>query len=478
MLGRVTLLALTVLALARPAPGAPRPYADHLYATALPRNDAEVAALWRLAEHVLTPHDPRLGPHTVVISRAALDRLRAAGVELTVQPVDVAALFAEPPLRFAAAIDRGRLGIFGGWFGQVADQSAIDAYLDELARASNGRASVLTVGTTIEGRAIRALRVRADHLGPARASILVTGTQHAREWASTMVTMGICDVLVRQASDPMVRAITGTVDVYVIPVVNVDGYVASHRGWRMQRKNMNPRCGVDLNRNFDVAFGMGGPAGSAGCTEENYGGTAAFSEPETRAVKALAESLSDLRLYLDYHAPAEQVMIPFAHTRARPEHYEKSVAWAELYADTLKELYGTLHPAREGYDLAQGQGGGAIDWFRVKFGESFGIELRDGRELAGFQLPASQLVPTVEENWLAFRALAGKVAEEAGARLPMESSGPVVAPASVERAPAAAGCSAGGPGMPRDAGTARWVATGALLALILAAFSRRARRRI
>src|SRR5439155_6493049 len=143
------------------------------------------------------------------------------------------------------------------------------------------------------------------------------GTQHAREWASTMVTMGICDALVRQASDPMVRAITGTVDVYVIPVVNVDGYVASHRGWRMQRKNMNPRCGVDLNRNFDVAFGMGGPAGGAGCSEENYAGLAAFSEPETRAVEALAESLPNLRLYLDYHAPAEQVMIPFAHTRLR-----------------------------------------------------------------------------------------------------------------------------------------------------------------
>src|SRR6185295_5609754 len=117
----VALAALTVLALARPARSAPRPYADQLYATALPQNDAQVAALWQLAEHVLAPHDPQLAPHTVVVTRAALDRLRAAGVALTVQPVDVAALFAEPPLRFAApAVEQGRLGIFGAWFADVA----------------------------------------------------------------------------------------------------------------------------------------------------------------------------------------------------------------------------------------------------------------------------------------------------------------------------------------------------------------------
>jgi MYXO-CTERM domain-containing protein len=159
------------------------------------------------------------------------------------------------------------------------------------------------------------------------------------------------------------------------------------------------------------------------------------------------------------------VMIPFAHTRERPMGYEKSVEWARLYSDTMQTLYGTLHPAREGYDLAQGQGGGAIDWFRVKLVESFGIELRDGRELAGFQLPADQLIPSVEENWLAFRALALKVAEENGAVV--EPSPPVAFTASTV-APAA-GCSLEGrPASPPPL----------LLALLLAAFFRLARRRI
>src|SRR5207237_70247 len=160
--------------------------------------------------------------------------------------------------------------------------------------------------------------------------------------------------------DALVGALLSSVDVYVIPVVNVDGYYASHHGLRMQRKNMDPRCQVDLNRNFDVAFGQG--QSDAGCEAENFSGPAPFSEPESAAVRRLAESLPNLRLYLDYHSPSEEVAIPFAHTRVRPPGYEKSVAWAQLYSDRLQSLYGTLHPAREAYDLAQGQGGGAIDW--------------------------------------------------------------------------------------------------------------------
>jgi hypothetical protein len=457
---RIALGAVLALAIAKAAQAAPpRPYADHVFATAVPHSDADVREIWRAAQHVLEPHDPRLAPHTLLITRTTLARLRAHGVDVSALPLDVEASLAPAPV---LAQSPGRLGIFGAWFGQVQDLPAINDYLDDLARASNGRARVMTVGTSVEGRELRALRIGS---GNGRASVLVSGTQHAREWASPMVTMGFADALVRQGRDPQLRAITDAVDVYVLPVVNADGYVASHHGWRMQRKNMNPRCGVDLNRNFDVAFGMGAPEG--GCDDENYPGAVAFSEPETQAIKRLADSLPNLRLFLDYHAPAEQVMIPFAHTRQRPDGYEKSVAWAQIYSDTLKSLYGTLHPAREGYDLAQGQGGGAIDWFRVKSIESFGVELRDGREQSGFQLPAEQLIPTVEENWLAFRALLGKVADDAGVVLPVEPATLPPAMTSSVTAPAPSGCSFGG-GSGGLAG----------LALALAAIGRRVAKRV
>jgi hypothetical protein len=393
----------------------------------------------------------------MIVTRGALDRLRAAGVPVTVRPVDVSALLAPSraaaSARDAAPMSQGRLGIFGGWFTDVQDLAAIYDYLDELAGAANGRAHVIVVGRSVEGREIRALQI--DARDPGRASILVTGTQHAREWASPMVTMGFADALVRQYGvDRDVRTIATTAAITIVPVVNVDGYVASHNGLRLQRKNMNPRCGVDLNRNYDVQFGTGTTGGPPTCAQENYPGAGAFSEPETRAIESLARSLPNLRLFLDYHAPSEQVMIPYAHTRTRPPDYDRSVARAQLYSSTLATLYGTLHPAREAYDLAQGQGGGAIDWFRMMGTESFAIELRDGRHLGGFELPAAELIPTIEENWVAWRALALAVAQDNGAprgdlgtpALPAPAASAAPSAPAVDRGGQASGCQIARPG--------------------------------
>jgi hypothetical protein len=374
----------------------------------------------------------------------------------------------------------GQLSVFDAWWSRVRELDEIYQRLDELARASDGRARVVTVGASVEGRPIKGLRILVPRGGEpdpgtdgqpiTRPAILVTGTHHAREWASPMVTLGLAEGLVRQyLPDLRARRVVNTFAIFVVPVVNVDGYLASHRGQRMQRKNMNPRCPVDLNRNYDVAFGLGAAAG--GCHEESYPGPHPFSEPETRAVKGLADSLPNLKLFLDYHAPAEQVMIPFAFTRARPPDFDRSRARAELYASTLQRLYGTLHRAREGYDLAQGQGGGAIDWFRNDGHEAFAVELRNGREQAGFQLPPEQLVPTVEENWEAFLALALAVAADEPGPGPGdailgdggESPGPRLA---------AMGCRLAG-GNPAGAGLLPAAAT----LLLLAALRRRSLRR-
>jgi hypothetical protein len=388
---------------------------DALVVKVQPRSGAEVTRIWRLAEHVLSPHDPRLAPHTLVVTRAGLEELRAAGIRADVEPMALPDLLDDAAARRRSPVPRteGRLALFGDWFSTVPALEGVEGHLVELARAAGGRAQVLTIGHSVQGRPIQALRL-VPSLTPV-ASILVTGTQHAREWASTMVTLGLADGLARQAEqDPRVGWLLERVEVIVVPVVNVDGYVATHQGLRLQRKNLAPGCGVDLNRNWDVAFGAGVPG--AGCDEENYPGPAPFSEPETRAVRDLVASLGDrLRLFLDYHAPSEQVMIPLAFTRERPADYDKSRSWAELYARTLRGLYDTWHPARDAYDLAQGQGGGAIDWFRLNRCQSFAVELRDGRELGGFQLPADQIIPSLEENWVAFLALAEEVARDAGA---------------------------------------------------------------
>ena len=94
---------------------------------------------------------------------------------------------------------------------------------------------------------------------------------------------GGADALVRQYDDnPRVRRVVDNLEILVIPVVNPDGYFATFNGKRLQRKNMDPTCNVDLNRNYDAAFGTGT---GEDCRSETYPGLAAFSEPETQAVR-------------------------------------------------------------------------------------------------------------------------------------------------------------------------------------------------
>jgi hypothetical protein len=97
--------------------------------------------------------------------------------------------------------------------------------------------------------------------------------------------------------------------------------VATFGSRRLQRKNMNPTCNVDLNRNYPTAFGQGTPSS---CNAETYPGKMALSEPESQAVASLIGSLARPALMIDYHSTAAQVMIPYAYTTRPPPDLENN----------------------------------------------------------------------------------------------------------------------------------------------------------
>lgn len=77
-------------------------------------------------------------------------------------------------------------------------------------------------------------------------------------------------------------------DFYIVPVLNPDGYEYTHTIDRMWRKNRRvPKTGscigTDLNRNF--GYKWGGLGASKNPCDETFRGTAAFSEPESKAIK-------------------------------------------------------------------------------------------------------------------------------------------------------------------------------------------------
>lgn len=391
-------------------------YRDHVLVTARPRSMADVGLIWQQAEFVLAPHDPGFAKHELVVTTETIERLRSLGVPLTVEPISVQAMIDEasrgPSPRDLSLPHAGKLGIFGAFFDRVQQLDPLMIYLDELVAASAGRAQVVTLGRSVEDRAIKAIRISSAPEGTDRPGVIVTGTQHAREWASPMVTIGLADALVRQyANDAQVRRLVDTMEIFIIPVTNPDGYVASHNGRRLQRKNMNPRCNVDLNRNWGEWWGMGVPRD--GCDEETYPGQSAFSEPETQAVRQLAESRKNLRFYMDYHSSANQIMYPPCFVRATAAQDEVK-GWSELYAGAFAGVNGATLPPRSCFGIGGGQGGCSTDWFFKRLGTTLEMELRPGGSLGGFGLTNEQVLPFVEENWSGWVAVLGKVADKYG----------------------------------------------------------------
>ncbi len=131
------------------------------------------------------------------------------------------------------------------------------AELESLAEAYPERCELADLGRSAQGYPLLALRIDE---GPVRVRLL--GTYHGNEPSSTEVALASAERLL--AADPIPE-----VEVWVMPLVNPDGH---HQG---SRYNSN---GIDLNRNHDYAW-----------SEEEYrSGAAPFSEPETRALRALS----------------------------------------------------------------------------------------------------------------------------------------------------------------------------------------------
>ncbi|SEB50489.1 protein MpaA [Nocardioides exalbidus] len=133
---------------------------------------------------------------------------------------------------------------------------------------------VRTIGTSVQGRPIRAWRLGE----PGRRRIVLISTMHGNEPHTRRILETLRDG----------RRITG-VDLWVIPTYNPDGLA---RGTRRNAR------GVDLNRNFPYRW-----ADLDGSYES---GRRPGSEPETRAVMAFLTDVDPMRV-ISFHQPLNGV---------------------------------------------------------------------------------------------------------------------------------------------------------------------------
>ena len=105
----------------------------------------------------------------------------------------------------------------------------------------------------------------------------------------------------------------GKLELFIIPIGNPDGYEYSWTTNRLWRKNRSHGgAGVDLNRNFDLQWGVSGS--SSNPSSDVYSGPHASSEVETAAMESLFLKLADrIVLALDFHTFSQTILWPWSY---------------------------------------------------------------------------------------------------------------------------------------------------------------------
>jgi hypothetical protein len=178
------------------------------------------------------------------------------------------------------------------------------------------------IGTSVQDRDIIALKVTRDANSVPdglRPAVLYTSVQHAREWITVEVNRRLLHHLVaRDATDPDIRHLLDTTELWFVLVCNPDGYEQTHKVERMWRKNLRDNDGdgvvtdadgVDLNRNFGSHWGYDNAGSSPDPYSDLYRGASAASEPETQAIQGLMQRVG-FEVFLNYHSVASLILYP------------------------------------------------------------------------------------------------------------------------------------------------------------------------
>jgi hypothetical protein len=280
----------------------------------------------------------------------------------------------------------------------------VDAAMVTLNTTYPALTQIRTIGTSIEGRAIKALLISTTPTteDPAKGDVVFVGCHHAREWISVEMALHVADeLLARRSTDPELAADIDRLQIWIVPVLNPDGYAYTaapmgNRYWRKNRRdNLDSTFGVDLNRNYGYQWGL--LSGSSNMTyDETYHGTAAFSEPETQAIRDFLQARGNLKCFMSYHSYSELFLRPWAYTVSDPPG-EPTLA---SHFDRARALILGVHAHDYGPTIGYTSAGEATDWvWETTRTAAFTTELRPATyALGGFSPSPSEIIPSNEEN--------------------------------------------------------------------------------
>jgi len=291
----------------------------------------------------------------------------------------------------------------------------IESELKQLEANYPNIAKVYDIGDTWEGRDIWAIKISDNPTqNEDEPEVLFIGGHHAREWISVEVPFYLAKYLVENYNtNNYVKKLVDNGEIWIVPLLNPDGYEYSrttYRYWRKNRRNNGDGTfGVDLNRNY--GYKWGGPGSSGETKSDIYRGPEPFSEPETQAIRDLILN-NEFKIVISYHSYSQKILYPWGYTNDPPPDEALLKNIAQEMSDIIKSVNGEYYEPLQSSDLYPWPNdlvtGDLTDWVYGTLGiPAFTIELRPKpcspldifcNPLSLFDLPEDQIKPTFEEN--------------------------------------------------------------------------------
>ncbi|MEU2055723.1 M14 family metallopeptidase [Streptomyces bungoensis] len=220
--------------------------------------------------------------------------------------------------RAAARVEGASEGVFRPYSGS----GGLKEEILRTARDHPGLTKVESIGRTLDGQDILALRLTRDagkSKDGSKPAVLYMSNQHAREWITPEMTRRLMHYyLDHYRTDRRVRKIVDSTELWFVLSANPDGYdytfkSADTRLWRKNLRDVNgdgvigTGDGVDLNRNFPYKWGYDDEGSSPDPTSETYRGARPESEPETKALDSFEKRVR-FRYAVNYHSAAELLL--------------------------------------------------------------------------------------------------------------------------------------------------------------------------
>jgi murein tripeptide amidase MpaA len=356
---------------------------------------------------VASTADVRVSPSDLTKVEAYL---KSQGIQYSVMIQDVQAMAEEQML--------GSPG--DDWFKSYHDYNSTVVWIKNLVTQYPNLATLVTIGTTFQGRTIYGVQVTGAPNGTApKPQIFYDGGIHAREWISPATVSFILNQLLSlYGKDAEVTHLVDAIQWTIVPIFNADGYQYTWTGDRMWRKTRMPNkgsscMGTDPCRNS--ATGWGGAGSSSDPCDDTYRGTKPFDQPEVNAVAQYIKNLGNVKAYTNFHSYSQLFMSPWGYTYDLPpqKDYVPQIALGKKVVAAIKAAHGQTYVSGPVAPTIYQASGVISDWVYAQVGVvySYACELRDTGQ-HGFLLPAIQIIPTGEEIFSAAKVMAHAVLGE------------------------------------------------------------------